>query len=198
MLACCAGAAAKAPTQRAARRYQHRMWCLGLRLDAHVVLIPRRRPRRRRRRRRKLLVLDTVVARRCRVRLCVPRGGARHRARRCTQVRCRRRLLNAPCPAIVAFPPVAFTLPAQAASHRCRPGCGVCRRLRPDVQLCVLVCGWLVKTYRNTSLELGGKRQEPKKPRVLRRELNAQVARRYAAGLNSVTCRVGFFYSLSG
>ncbi|KOO32807.1 hypothetical protein Ctob_011965, partial [Chrysochromulina tobinii] len=30
--------------------------------------------------------------RRCRVRLCVPHGGARHRARRCTQVRCRRRL----------------------------------------------------------------------------------------------------------
>ena len=47
---------------------------------------------RRRRRRQKLLVLDTVVMRRCRVRLCVPRGGARHRARGCTQVRCRRRM----------------------------------------------------------------------------------------------------------
>ena len=35
-------------------------------------LTPRRRPRRRR---RKLLVLDTVVMRRCRVRLCVPRRG---------------------------------------------------------------------------------------------------------------------------
>ena len=46
---------------------------------------PRRQPRLRRRRRwRKLLVLDTVVMRRCRVGLCVPRGGARHRARRCT------------------------------------------------------------------------------------------------------------------
>ena len=32
--ACCAGAAAKAPTQRAARRNRRRMWCLGLRLDA--------------------------------------------------------------------------------------------------------------------------------------------------------------------
>ena len=30
-----------APTQRAAQRNQHRMWSLGLRLDAHVVLIPR-------------------------------------------------------------------------------------------------------------------------------------------------------------
>ena len=38
-------------------------------------LTPRRRPRRRRRRRRKLLVLDTVVMRRYRVRLCVPRRG---------------------------------------------------------------------------------------------------------------------------
>ena len=33
---------------------------------------------------------DTVVMQRCRVRLCVPHGGARHRARWCTQVRCRR------------------------------------------------------------------------------------------------------------
>ena len=33
--ACCAGAAAKAPTQRVARRNRRRMWCLGLRLDAH-------------------------------------------------------------------------------------------------------------------------------------------------------------------
>ena len=32
--ACCAGVAAKAPTQRAARRNRRRMWCLGLRLDA--------------------------------------------------------------------------------------------------------------------------------------------------------------------
>ena len=32
--ACCARAAAKAPTQRVARRNQRRMWCLGLRLDA--------------------------------------------------------------------------------------------------------------------------------------------------------------------
>ena len=45
----------------------------------------------RRRRRQKLLVLDTVVMRRCRVRLCFPRGVARHRVRGCTQVRCRRR-----------------------------------------------------------------------------------------------------------
>ena len=77
-----------APTQRAARRNRRRMWCLG-----HVILIPRRR---RRRRRRKLLVLDTVVMRRCRVRLCVPHGGARHRARRRTQVRRRRRLQRRP------------------------------------------------------------------------------------------------------
>jgi hypothetical protein len=33
-----------APTPRAARRNQHRMWSLGLRLDAHVVLIPRGGP----------------------------------------------------------------------------------------------------------------------------------------------------------
>ena len=33
--ACCAGAATKAPTQRVARRNRRRMWCLGLRLDAH-------------------------------------------------------------------------------------------------------------------------------------------------------------------
>jgi hypothetical protein len=33
--ACCAGAAAKAPTQRVARRKRRRRWCLGLRLDAH-------------------------------------------------------------------------------------------------------------------------------------------------------------------
>ena len=32
--ACCAGAAAKAPTQRAPRRNRRRMWSLGLRLDA--------------------------------------------------------------------------------------------------------------------------------------------------------------------
>jgi len=34
--ACCAGAAAKAPTQRVARRNRRRRWCLGLRLDTHV------------------------------------------------------------------------------------------------------------------------------------------------------------------
>jgi len=101
------------PTQRAAPRDQHRMWCLGRRLDAHVVEIPRRPQRRRRR--RKLPVLDTVVTRPCRVHLCVPRGGARHRARRCrgstspsspppprhrhlpAQVRCRCRLRTAGC-----------------------------------------------------------------------------------------------------
>jgi hypothetical protein len=33
--ACCAGAAAKAPTQRVARRNRRRRWCLGLRLDTH-------------------------------------------------------------------------------------------------------------------------------------------------------------------
>jgi len=33
--ACCAGAAAKAPTKRAARRNRRRMWCLGLRFDTH-------------------------------------------------------------------------------------------------------------------------------------------------------------------
>ena len=89
------------------------MWCLGRRLDAHVVEIPRRPQRRRRR--RKLPVLDTVVTRPCRVHLCVPRGGARHRARRCrgstspsspppprhrhlpAQVRCRCRLRTAGC-----------------------------------------------------------------------------------------------------
>ena len=31
----CRSVAAKAPTQRAARRNRRRMWCLGLRLDAH-------------------------------------------------------------------------------------------------------------------------------------------------------------------
>ena len=44
----------------------------------------------------KLLVLDTVVMRRCRVRLCVPCGGARRIGRvgahRFDRVRCRRRL----------------------------------------------------------------------------------------------------------
>ena len=85
--ACCAGAAAKAPTQRVARRNRRRMWCLGLRLDAHgggggggggdgshhLCSTPSS--------------CDGVE--------CVfafPTGEARHRARRCTQVRCRRRL----------------------------------------------------------------------------------------------------------
>ena len=36
--ACFAGAAAKAPTQRVARRNRRRMWCLGLRLDAHQTV----------------------------------------------------------------------------------------------------------------------------------------------------------------
>jgi len=83
--ASCAGAAAKAPTQRAARRNRRRMWCLGLRLDAHggssgggdgshhLCSTPSS--------------CDGVE--------CVfafPTGEARHRARRRTQVRCRRRL----------------------------------------------------------------------------------------------------------
>jgi hypothetical protein len=89
--ACCAGAAAKAPTQRAARRNRRRMWCLGLRLDAHgggggggggdgshhLCSTPSS--------------CDGVE--------CVfafPTGEARHRARRCTQVRCRRRLQRRP------------------------------------------------------------------------------------------------------
>jgi hypothetical protein len=90
--ACCAGAAAKAPTQRVARRNRRRrMWCLGLRLDAHgggsgggggdgshhLCSTP--------------LSCDGVE--------CVfafPTGEARHRARRCTQVRCRRRLQRRP------------------------------------------------------------------------------------------------------
>ena len=84
--ACCAGAAAKAPTQRVARRNRRRRWCLGLRRDAHggggggggdgshhLCSTPSS--------------CDGVE--------CVfafPTGEARHRARRCTQVRCRRRL----------------------------------------------------------------------------------------------------------
>ena len=89
--ACCAGAAAKAPTQRVARRNRRRMWCLGLRLDAHgggggggggdgshhLCSTPSS--------------CDGVE--------CVfafPTGEARHRARRCTQVRCRRRLQRRP------------------------------------------------------------------------------------------------------
>jgi hypothetical protein len=88
---CCAGAAAKAPTQRVARRNRRRMWCLGLRLDAHgggggggggdgshhLCSTPSS--------------CDGVE--------CVfafPTGEARHRARRCTQVRCRRRLQRRP------------------------------------------------------------------------------------------------------
>ena len=86
--ACCAGgAAAKAPTQRAARRNRRRMWCLGLRLDAqggggggggyrsYLCSTPSSS-------------CDGGVE-------CVfafPVGAARHRARRCTQVRRRRRL----------------------------------------------------------------------------------------------------------
>jgi len=87
--ACCAGAAAKAPTPRAARRNRRRMWCLGLRLDTHggggggggdgsySCSTPSS--------------CDGVE--------CVfafPTGEARHRARRCTQVRCRRRLQRRP------------------------------------------------------------------------------------------------------
>ena len=90
--ACCAGAAAKAPTQRVARRNRRRMRCLGLRLDAHggggggggggdgshhLCSTPSS--------------CDGVE--------CVfafPTGEARHRARRCTQVRCRRRLQRRP------------------------------------------------------------------------------------------------------
>jgi hypothetical protein len=87
--ACCAGAAAKAPTKRAARRNRRRVWCLGLRLDTHggggggggdgssSCSTPSS--------------CDGVE--------CVfafPTGEARHRARRCTQVRCRRRLQRRP------------------------------------------------------------------------------------------------------
>ena len=89
MCACCAGVKMMTPTQRAAPRDQHRVRCLGRRLDAHVVDIPKRPQRRRRR--RKLPVLDTVVTRPCRVHLCVPRGG-RAIGRVGAEVRRRRRL----------------------------------------------------------------------------------------------------------
>jgi hypothetical protein len=87
--ACCAGAAAKAPTQRAARRNRRRMWCLGLRLDAHggagggsgggdgshhLCSTPS-----------SCDDVERVFA--------FPTG---ERARRCTQVRCRRRLQRRP------------------------------------------------------------------------------------------------------
>jgi hypothetical protein len=133
------------PTQRAAPRDQHRMWCLGRRLDAHVVEIPRRPQRRRRR--RKLPVLDTVVTRPCRVHLCVPRGGARHRARRCrgstspsspppprhrhlpAQVRCRCRLRTAGCrPGFVC-----------SAGFRARPSLVANRRTVVTAVICVLL-----------------------------------------------------------
>ena len=91
------------------------MRCLGRRLDAHVVEIPRRPQRRRRR--RKLPVLDTVVTRPCRVHLCVPRGGARHRARRC-------RGSTSP-----SSPPLPRNrhLPAQVRRCRCRLRTAGCR-----------------------------------------------------------------------
>jgi hypothetical protein len=96
------------------------------------------RRQRRRRRRRKLLVLDTVVTddavsttpvsttpsscdtvvmQRCRVRLCVPHGGARHRARWCTQVRCRRpqRIMYG-----VIFGDGAIRLEMSTATYRAR------------------------------------------------------------------------------
>jgi hypothetical protein len=103
------------PTQRAAPRDQHRVRCLGRRLDAHVVEIPRRPQRRRRR--RKLPVLDTVVTRPCRVHLCVPRGGARHRARRC------RGSTSPSSPP----PPRHRHLPAQVRRCRCRLRTAGCR-----------------------------------------------------------------------
>ena len=117
--ACCAGgAAAKAPTQRAARRNRRRMWCLGLRLDAqggggggggdrsYLCSTPSS--------------CDGVE--------CVfafPVGAARHRARRCTQVRRRRRLQRR----ADGHGPRRLRLPR--CSHRCRPGCGVRRRPAP-------------------------------------------------------------------
>ena len=139
------------PTQRAAPRDQHRMWCLGRRLDAHVVEIPRRPQRRRRR--RKLPVLDTVVTRPCRVHLCVPRGGARHRARRCrgstspsspppprhrhlpAQVRCRCRLRTAGCrPGFVCSAGLGAPRPPFAR----RPP--LARRESPDGRDCCDLC----------------------------------------------------------
>ena len=74
-----AGAAAKAPTQRAARRNRRRMWSLGLRLDAQGGGGGGGGGDR-------SYLCSTLSSR-----------GPRHRARRCTharstQVRCRRRL----------------------------------------------------------------------------------------------------------
>jgi len=87
--ACCAGAAAKAPTQRVARRNRRRMWCLGLRLDAHGGGGGGRSDGSR------TCARDRRHATVSSASLRSPRG-ARHRARRCTQVRCRRRLQHRP------------------------------------------------------------------------------------------------------
>ena len=84
--ACCAGgAAAKTPTQRAARRNRRRMWCLGLRLDAQGGGGGGGGDR--------SYLCSTSSS--CDGVECVfafPVGAARHRARRCTQVRRRRRM----------------------------------------------------------------------------------------------------------
>ena len=86
---------------------------------AYLCSAPTRvlRPQRRRRRRRKLPVLGTVVTRPCRVHLCVPRGGARHRARRC------RGSTSPSSPP----PPRHRHLPAQVRRCRCRLRTAGCR-----------------------------------------------------------------------